>query len=522
MRATLPVVCLLATASAAVCQLPSDGRTSYARDPNIRLKFELQADRPAERVDLYYTYEGGAWQKYDSVRNGQKKEFIFKAERDGQYEFATMTVYRDGSSDPASKAQLSPQKRTVVDRTRPKILSLRSTVNADGSPGLEWDVADDHLKPKGIELMYKWPDGNRFEPIDVGVPFSARDHRHWQLRPNERMQVKLVATDWAGNRAESDPIWVSAKDGVKNADVVRDTRPSGSGASSVRDSEIAPAGGGARAQVPLHYVASRNVKLNSSVNTGPSGITGACLYWADDKLQWKKGPVLPAQKPVEANTPDQLKPIPLPFVFAAETDGLFNFIIIAENHRGTNFRIPKPGDPGHVQVIVDTLKPTIEILETKVAPNGDRGAVVNIKWRAQDANIAPIPIKLDYKAIGRGDEWKAITPDWIDNTGQHTWTAPSGEGHEFVIRVTCKDRAGNENSFTTKEPVNIDLTIPQVEYGDIAPGAGRPGGGSGASGFRDPPPSSGVPNIDVSGGDVPPITVVPTPKGGPPHKGNKN
>ncbi|HVK09405.1 MAG TPA: hypothetical protein VM597_11575, partial [Gemmataceae bacterium] len=463
MRATLPVVCLLAAATIAVGQLPSDGRASYARDPDIRLKFEVQADKPADRVELYFTYEGGAWQRYDSVRNGQRKEFIFKADRDGQYEFATMTIYRDGSSDPPSKAQLTAQKRTIVDRTRPKILSLRSTVNADGSPGIEWDVSDEHLKPKGIELMYKWPDGTRFEPIDVGVPFSARDHRHWQLRPNERMQVKLVATDWAGNRTESDPVWVSAKDGVRSADVVRDTRPAGSGASAVRDAEVAPAGGRGRAQVPLHYVNNRAVALNSWVTVGPSGLKAAYLYVADDKLIWKKELEEGPKPAPEANDPDKERKIPLPFVYSAQKDGLFNFIIIAQTHRGTNYRLPVQGDPGHVQVIVDTLKPVVEILETKVAPNGDRGAVVNIKWRAQDANIAPIPIKLEYKAVGRGgDEWKAITPDWIDNTGQHTWTPPGGGAYEFLIRVTCKDRAGNEGSFTTKDPVNVDLAVPQV------------------------------------------------------------
>ena len=503
MRATLPVVCLLATAPAAFAELPFDGRAYHARDARLTIPFELRTDGQASSVKLYFNFDGGAWQEYDTARAGQKKVFVFNAERDGPYGFATMTFFRDGTSDPARRDQLTEQRRVIVDRARPKILSVRSTLNADGSPGIEWDVADDHLKPKGIELMYRWPEGNQYQPIDVGVPFAARDRRHWQLRPNERMQVKLIATDWAGNKAESDPVWVSARDGVRNADVVRDTRPAGAGASSVRDTEVAPAGGGARVQVPLHYVSSRVVSLNSSVNTGPSGITGASLYWADETLKWAKGPILGANKPVEANTPDQVKPIPLPFVFKAEKDGLFNFIIIAENHRGTNFRIPKPGDPGHVQVIVDTLKPAVEILETKVAPNGDRGAVVNIKWNAKDANIAPIPIKLDYKAIGRGDEWKAITADWIDNTGQHTWTAPSGEGHEFLIRVTCKDRAGNENAQTTKEPVNVDLTVPQVEYGDIAPGGRAGPGAGGVSGFREAPPI-GAPNIEVTGIDVPP------------------
>ena len=45
--------------------------------------------------------------------------------------------------------------------------------------------------------------------IDKGVPFQWRDSRYWQLKAAERMQVRVVAYDRAGNRAESDPVWVN-------------------------------------------------------------------------------------------------------------------------------------------------------------------------------------------------------------------------------------------------------------------------------------------------------------------------
>ena len=130
--------------------------------------------------------------------------------------------------------------------------------------------------------------------------------------------------------------------------------------------------------------------------------------------------------------------------------------------------------------MVDTTKPTVEIVSTKVSSNGDRGAVVDIRWKASDANIAPMPIKLEYQTVqtdrpGEPGEWKAITPDWIDNTGQYTWAAPTGENYLFNIRVTCKDRAGNEANVTTVKPVNVDLTVPGVDGVDVAPGTGRVG-----------------------------------------------
>jgi len=168
------------------------------------------------------------------------------------------------------------------------------------------------------------------------------------------------------------------------------------------------------------------------------------------------------------------------FLFEAPKDGLYSFIIIVENHKFTSRPIPKNGEAGEVQVMVDTLKPAVEIVGTQVSKNGDRGAVVDLRWRAQDANIAPVPIKLEYQALkdehAAGGTWKAVAPDWIDNTGQYTWTAPTGEGHLFKIRVTCKDRAGNETSTVTAEPVNTDLTRPGVDAVDIKPGDNRPPG----------------------------------------------
>src|SRR5262245_18045342 len=157
--------------------------------------------------------------------------------------------------------------------------------------------------------------------------------------------------------------------------------------------------------------------------------------------------------------------IPVNFAFKAQKDGLYNFVIVVENHRGSNRRVPKKGEAGDFQVMVDTTNPEVQIISTRVAPNGDRGAVVDIRWKATDANIAPVPVKLEYQAVksdrppGEAAEWKAITPEWIDNVGQHTWPAPTGDAHLFKIRVTCKDRAGNEGKAETKDPVNVDLAV---------------------------------------------------------------
>jgi hypothetical protein len=495
-------VLLFAIALSVRAQLPADGKTSYSRDDRIRIPFELRSGGKATKVVLYYSFDGGDWREFDSARTGQKREFLFRADREGTYSFATMTYFSDGTSDPPRKDQLAEQRRVVFDRTPPKVLSLRPSVNAEGSPGIEWDVADDNMDPKGIKLEFKWPEMSRYDSIDRNVPFGPRDSRHWQLKSNDRMHVRLVATDRAGNHTTSDPVLVTGKDGGGFVEPL----PKGpaSGASAAREADLTPA----RAIQPsLHYVNKRTVSLKVNATSGPSGLTHAYLYVADEKLVWLKGQELGKQTALPTTDPDKPRMIPLDLAYTADKDGLYNFVIILENHRGQSRPIPKRGDAGDIQVMVDTTKPAVEIVSTRVASNGDRGAVVDIRWKATDANIAPVPIKIEYAAVrterpGEPGEWKAITPDWVDNTGQHTWAAPTGEAYEFLIRVTCKDRAGNSANSVTAKPVNVDLTVPGVGGVDVTPGSGGSGGalGPGSGGASVP----GISGIEVGGIPDPP------------------
>lgn len=473
MRPALTLVLLIASAAGA--QLPSDGRASYSRDDRIVIPFDLRASDRVVKVTLMYSFDGGPWREADSVKPGGKREFLFKADQDGPYGFATLTEFKDGTTDPARKDQLTEQKRVVIDKTPPRVQSVRALTSPDGAPGIEWEVADEYLDPRGVKLEFRWDGRGPWEPIDRNVPFSARDSRFWKLQPRERMQVKVVATDRAGNRAESEPVWVRGRSADADEPVAPTSRPSAGAASgAVRDPAVSPAAGSA---VPsLHYVNNKTVTLSVNATVGPSGLTRATLWWADDKLVWQKwkqekGPM----QPPPVTSPDKPRVIPVDFEFVAEKEGLHNFVIVVQNHLHNSRPDPKNGQAGEIQVMVDTLPPTVEIISTQVSKNGDRGAVVDIRWRAQDPNIAPTPIKLEYAPVNpdrpaEAGGWKAIAPDWVENTGQYTWTVPTGEAHKFKIRVTAKDRAGNEASSDTKEPVNTDLFRPGVEAVDIKPG----------------------------------------------------
>jgi hypothetical protein len=467
-RLALPLV-LLAVAVAVAEPLPSDGRTSYSRNPEISIPFDLRSNDRATKITLFYNFDGGPWKEYDSAGPGGKQRFVFRFEREGPYGFATVTEFRDGTTD-TTREHLVEQKRVVYDRTPPRIVSVRPVTDANGNAGIEWDVTDDNLDRRGIRLEFRWDGQGRFEPIDRNVPFNARDSRFWKLKPRERMEVKVIATDLAGNKAESQGVMVGSGTG---GDDPTPTRTTGNGSGPVRDSAVSPVAG---TQPSLHYLKTKTVKLSVNATVGPSGLEGATLWWADDKLNWQKckdekGKMLAP----EVIGPDAVRKLPVDFVFEAPTDELYNFVIVVKNHRNSSRRDPKPGETGDFQVMVDTIPPEVNIISTLVSKNGERGALVDIRWKASDKNIAPLPIKLEYAAVKAGavveaGAWKAIAPDWIDNTGQYTWTVPTGESHLFKIRVTCKDRAGNEKAVETPAPVNTDLSVPSVDAPDVKPG----------------------------------------------------
>lgn len=494
MRIALSAVLLFASAAAA----QAERNTSYLRDDRIRIPFDLRNAGGATRIVLYYSFDGGEWREHDSARAGARREFIFRADREGTYGFATMTHFTDGPSDPPRKDQLKEQRRVVYDRTPPRVMSLRANLNAENAPGAEWDVADDHMDPKGVRLEFRWDGAGDYKPIDRDVPFRPRDSRFWQLKATDRMQVRIVATDRAGNRTESDPVWVSMKDAERGDGPA--PRAPAAGVSSTRDADVTQTGGSRTAPPNLHYVKEQTVALNISATVGASGLKDAVLYVTDSSLQnWKIAQRLGAKQAIKAGDGYE---VPLQFVAKVEKDGLYHFMTVYENHLGPNRRAPKPGDAGDVQVMVDTTPPAVVIESTRVSSNGDRGAVVNLRWKATDPNLAPVPIKLEYAPVtnkpGEQPVWTAITDGFIDNSGQHAWPVPTGEAYEYLVRVIAKDRAGNETRKPADKPVNVDLTVPSSKDVQVAPSRG------GLANPIDNRPVGNSGNFDVSGIPSPP------------------
>ncbi len=478
MRVRLPIVFLLSLCVVASStslgmsqKTESDPPVFYRKVRDFFIPFKVDPKRPIKELRLFAQRNGSEWE-YLTTALPTQKGFKFTTNQDGTYAMAVQTIFQDGSQDPP-RDQLQPDAKVVIDTVPPKI-TVRPYSTNDGAAGVEWDIVDDNLDPSSIRLEYRWPNMVDWAPIDRGISFRAHDHRIWGLKPTERIEIRVRATDLAKNEGVSAPVTTSL--------TVGDQRQFGGSTTGNSGGTGANAGTGEQVILPqtvgnIHYVNSTLVKLNYHVTVGPSGVKKVSLWRQDDKQPWGSKPVQeksgselrPDGGPVAVHPGESPKTELLTFVDDVKKDGVYGYIIIVESRAGASGKEPKPGDPAHRTVIVDTIKPDVKMLEPKVRPNGTaaQGALVDISWTATDKNMAAAPITLEYAEKLDGN-WRVIA-DKIDNTGKYTWAVPPTEPYSFYIRVRAVDRANNWGEATSKEAVIVDLTVPQVEIHEVVP-----------------------------------------------------
>ncbi len=475
MRVRLPIVLLLAfvvVGTTARGQSPNpngEDRVRYSKDRRFFIPFSADLNRPIKELRLYVQRNGANWEFLTSAEPTQKG-FNFNTNQDGAYAMAVQTIFKDGSSDPPV-AQLSADLKVTIDTVPPRI-SLQPFSTADGVAGVEWDITDDNFDPASIKLEYRWPGMVDWAPIDKGVQFKAHDQRTWALKADQRIEIRVRASDLAKNEAISPGVTTSPTIGDNRA--FNGSSTSGAG-STIPGRDANAVAAPTRVNGTQHYVKDKTIKLNYHVTVGPSGIKKVSLWCLDENQVWSRVPddaisELKGNKEAPAILPGEpSRTQPLTLTYTVEKDGVYGFIIIVESRAGASGREPKRGDPPHTIVVVDTTFPLVKMSEPKVRANANgQGALVDIMWQATDKNMAPAPITLEYAEKLDGT-WRVIA-DKIDNNGKYTWAVPPTEPYSFYVRVKAIDRAGNMTTDTSKEPVVVDLTIPQVEIHDVAPG----------------------------------------------------
>lgn len=242
-------------------------------------------------------------------------------------------------------------------------------------------------------------------------------------------------------------------------------------ASSERMSAPPPNASAAPANAPaVKIVKVREVRLDFAVaKVGPSGLGNADIYVTlDNGANWKKlAGEAPISLPPNVNLhgPD---PIHGSVGVQLSAEGtVYGFIVAVKSKAGLAPPPPKQGDVPEILVELDSTVPKAELIKPSADPT--QANTLLLSWRATDRNLSENPIVLEWSEQLDGT-WNAIGGGPLPNSGQYAWHLPTQVPSNVYLRLTVRDRAGNEARAQTAKPVLIDLSVPQTKIIGLAPG----------------------------------------------------
>lgn len=199
-------------------------------------------------------------------------------------------------------------------------------------------------------------------------------------------------------------------------------------------------------QITLDYEVSK---------VGPSGVGSVELWLTRNQGNaWEKF----------AEDSD-LKP---PMIVDLPGEGTYGITLVVRSRAGLGRNPPRDGERPQMMVEVDLTSPEAKLY----APRPVRGQrdLLQIVWEASDKNLAPTPINLEWSERPNGP-WQPIALDQ-PNSGQYNWKLPPNLPYKVFMRLAVRDAAGNVSAAETRDPVLVDLSVPEGVIKDVRPSIG--------------------------------------------------
>ncbi len=194
---------------------------------------------------------------------------------------------------------------------------------------------------------------------------------------------------------------------------------------------------------------------------GPSGLGSVEVYVStDDGATWTLSPgdrnvTLPPQTDARGGTP-----VTGSVQVELKQEGVvYGYFIVVKSRAGLGKKPPEPGTPPQIRLEMDITPPSAELYVPQ--PDPTRRDTLVLSWKATDKNLANNPVTLEWAERPDG-QWIPIGPKEMANTGQYAWQVPATAPPSVYLRLAVRDVAGNVAVAQTKEPVLVDLSVPEV------------------------------------------------------------
>lgn len=512
-----------------VCLFAQDDAEHLAeRDWQIPITLTEPIRKEAQSLTLFVSNDFGKNWKKEATAKPTDEFFKYVAPGDGTYWFSVSFVNKAGASVPAKETDLQPQLKIIVDTRRPEV-KVAALERAQDQITVSWDVKDDHLDLNTLTLQYRVLGDNAWKAVALSP--VANGKKQFSVGAMGTVNVRVSAKDKAGNLGE-DQVEILANTMVtanqvgtppQNGNVspmappvnavpvlggnspalpapgnsltipapnkpdtslppsfpnvtppafgsnsnppamAAPSRPVDSGfkpASSVPQANTVSNNSGTgynpgfqRGQAgPVLWSRSLHLDLDFDVKAGPSGVGLLELFYTlDAGKTWQ--------------LLDKREDASRPFSVDVPGEGIYGFTMVVKNKAGLGRAAPAPGELPAVRVGVDVTAPVCELITPLEAVPGSKD-LINIKWSAMDANLASGPVKLEWSENPQGP-WHDVVKNQPNN-GVYRWRVPANTPYQVFLRLEVTDVAGNVGEFITREPVLVDLQMPEVKINGLA------------------------------------------------------
>ena len=431
----------------------------------------------ATEARLLVSTDGGTnWAEAARAAPGEGG-FRYAAPADGDYWFSVLTVDAAGNPAPAN-VEITSQLHVRVDRTPPPV-ALEAAPFGPETVAVRWAVSDPAAVPGSLEVTFT-PDGGAAQPVPVAVGLAGT----FQI-PADRAAgvVRVSVRDAAGNvgtavrrtggteplAPATDPFApVPSSNGptlaapapvpVGGADAFGTTFPALPTAARQGGAIPAPAPLAAAApssrtaaapSVPTDPAApvlrDRGFKIGYAVDAvGSSGVGRVEIFITPDggRHWYSYGEDADRRSPADVTVPG---------------DGEYGFCVRVRSGAGLSESPPRPGESPDVRVTVDGTPPAVEILSAGQGRGPDADSIA-VAWRISEDRPADRPVRVELGQTAAGP-WEAVG-GWSADAGSARVPLRPGTAGRVYVRVTARDRAGNERGAVTPNGVAVDLARP--------------------------------------------------------------
>jgi Tfp pilus assembly protein PilF len=158
-----------------------------------------------------------------------------------------------------------------------------------------------------------------------------------------------------------------------------------------------------------------------------------------------------------------------PFTIEAPDEGELGLYLVMVNRTGASSAPPTKGTAPHECVFVDFTPPVVQLHPLRRSSSLGQ-ALVQMRWTAIDAHLAPRPIDLLYQP--RPDTtWMPMAEEPVANTGRFDWRPPDGMAGSIAVKIAVTDLGGNR---VVSEPQLVETsatadTTPAATTGSRSP-----------------------------------------------------